>query len=107
MGVCMDSCHINDAGYDVVNNFDGIVEEFDRIVGLDRLKAFHLNDSKNEQGSNKDRHEKIGQGTLGLDAIVRIICHPRLTAVPFNLETPNEIEGYAEEIALLRGIREP
>jgi deoxyribonuclease-4 len=102
IGVCMDSCHMHDAGYDVVNDLDGVLEEFDRLVGLDRVKAFHLNDSMNPFASGKDRHAKLGEGTLGLDAIVRIVNHPKLRALPFNLETPNELDGYAREIDLLR-----
>jgi deoxyribonuclease-4 len=104
-GVCLDTCHIHDAGYDVVGDLDGVLETFDREIGLDRLCAIHLNDSKNAQASHKDRHEKIGAGMLGLDAITRVICHPRLANLSFFLETPNEIEGYAEEIRLLRSIR--
>ncbi|NDL68026.1 deoxyribonuclease IV [Anaerotalea alkaliphila] len=102
MGICLDTCHVYDAGYDIVNDLDGVLEDFDRILGLDRLKAIHLNDSKNPLGSHKDRHEKIGEGSLGLDAIARIINHPRLRGLPFYLETPNEVAGYAGEIALLR-----
>ncbi|CAB1246556.1 deoxyribonuclease IV [Clostridium sp. MT-14] len=102
MGVCLDTCHVYDAGYDVVNNLDGIIDEFDRIIGLDKLKAIHLNDSKNSFSSHKDRHEKIGQGFIGKEAIVRIINHPRLCHLPFFLETPNELPGYAREIKMLR-----
>ena len=105
LGVCFDTCHTNDAGYDVVNDLDGVLAEFDRIVGLYRLKAIPLNDSKNPFGSHKDRHEKIGQGTLGLEAVTRVITHPLLRDLPFYLETPNEVDGYAEEIRLLRQIR--
>ena len=103
LGVCLDTCHVSDGGYDVVNHLDDVLEAFDRVIGLDRLCAIHLNDSKNPMGSRKDRHEKIGEGSLGLDAIVRIINHPQLRTLPFYLETPNEIDGYAREIALLRG----
>ena len=103
LGVCLDTCHVSDGGYDVVNHLDDVLEAFDRVIGLDRLCAIHLNDSKNPMGSRKDRHEKIGEGSLGLDAIVRIINHPQLHTLPFYLETPNEIDGYAREIALLRG----
>ena len=103
LGVCLDTCHVSDGGYDVVNHLDDVLEAFDRIIGLDRLCAIHLNDSKNPMGSRKDRHEKIGEGSLGLDAIVRIINHPQLRTLQFYLETPNEIDGYAREIALLRG----
>lgn len=102
MGVCLDTCHINDAGYDVVNDLDGVIEAFDRIVGLDRLKAIHLNDSMNPLGARKDRHACIGAGHLGLEAITRIINHPSLRHLPFFLETPNELPGYKDEIALLR-----
>ncbi|WP_291651230.1 deoxyribonuclease IV [Clostridium sp.] len=102
MGVCLDTCHIYDAGYDIVNDLDGVLEEFDRVIGLDRLKAIHLNDSKNPFKSHKDRHEKIGEGSLGLEAITRIINHPKLKHLPFFLETPNELDGYAKEIELLR-----
>lgn len=102
MGVCLDTCHIYDAGYDIVNDLDKVLEEFDAVIGLDRLKAIHLNDSKNPFKSHKDRHEKIGEGFLGLEAITRIINHPKLKHLPFFLETPNELDGYAKEIELLR-----
>lgn len=102
IGVCLDTCHVNDAGYDIVNNLDGVLEEFDKIIGIDKLKAIHINDSKNEIGAHKDRHEKIGEGTMGVEAFERIINHPKLKDLPFFLETPNEIEGYEEEIKLLR-----
>ena len=102
MGVCLDTCHVYDAGYDIVNNLDHVLEEFDRVIGLGHLKAIHINDSKNPFESHKDRHEKIGQGSLGLDAFVRIINHPKLRGLPFYLETPNELDGYAAEISLLR-----
>jgi len=102
LGVCLDTCHVYDAGYDIVNDLDGVLDEFDRVIGLDRLKAIHLNDSKNPFASHKDRHEKIGEGALGLDAMVRIINHPKLRHLPFYLETPNELNGYAAEIKLLR-----
>ena len=102
MGVCLDTCHIYDAGYDIVNDLDGVLEEFDIIIGLNRLKAIHLNDSKNPFKSHKDRHEKIGEGSLGLEAITRIINHPKIKHLPFFLETPNELDGYAKEIELLR-----
>lgn len=104
MGVCLDTCHIHEGGYDVVDNLDEVVAEFDRIVGLDRLHAIHLNDSKNPRGAHKDRHEKIGEGHIGLEAIGRIINHEAFKALPFYLETPNELEGYAKEIALLRSM---
>lgn len=102
LGVCLDTCHVWDAGYDVVNNFDGVLEEFDRIIGLSRLKAIHLNDSLNPLGAHKDRHAKIGEGYIGADAIIRIINNPHLKGLPFILETPNDIEGYAKEIDFLR-----
>jgi len=102
LGVCLDTCHVFDGGYDIVNRLDDVLDEFDRVVGLDRLKAIHLNDSKNALGSKKDRHEKIGGGSIGLDAIVRVINHEALRRLPFYLETPNELDGYAAEIALLR-----
>lgn len=105
MGVCLDTCHISDAGYDIVNDLDGVLTEFDRIVGLDRLKAIHVNDSMNPCGAHKDRHEKIGQGFLGTEAFGRIINHPALRDLPFLLETPNELPGYAAEIALLKSLR--
>lgn len=104
MGICLDTCHIYDGGYDIVNDLDGVLEEFDKIIGLDRLYAIHLNDSKNPFGSHKDRHEKIGKGSIGLEAITRIINHPELKNLPFFLETPNELPGYAEEISLLKGL---
>ncbi len=102
LGVCLDTCHVYDAGYDIVSDLDGVLQRFDEVIGLGRLRAIHLNDSKNPFASHKDRHEKIGQGSIGLDAFVRIINHPRLCHLPFYLETPNEIDGYAAEIALLR-----
>ena len=102
IGVCLDTCHVNDAGYDIVNNLDGVLEEFDKVIGLDKLKAIHINDSKNEIGAHKDRHEKIGEGTIGIDAFERIINHPKLKNLPFFLETPNELDGYEKEIKLLR-----
>lgn len=102
IGVCMDTCHINDAGYDIINDLDGVLESFDKIIGLERLYAIHLNDSLNSKGSHKDRHAKIGEGSIGLKAITQIINHPKLRHLPFFLETPNDISGYAQEIALLR-----
>ena len=102
IGVCLDTCHINDAGYDIVNNLDGVIEKFDRIIGLDKLKAIHLNDSLNELGAHKDRHAKIGEGKIGIEALVKVINHPKLKHLPFFLETPNELDGYAKEIQLLR-----
>jgi deoxyribonuclease-4 len=104
LGVCLDTCHVYDAGYDIVNALDDVLEEFDRIVGLDRLHAIHINDSKNPFSSHKDRHEKIGKGSIGIEAFERIINHPKLKHLPFYLETPNELEGYAEEIKLLKGL---
>ncbi|WP_352399660.1 deoxyribonuclease IV [Anaerotignum sp.] len=105
MGVCLDTCHVFDGGYDIVGNLDGVLEEFDKVIGLERLRAIHLNDSKNPMGSHKDRHEKIGEGSLGLVGIAKIINHPKLLHLPFYLETPNELDGYGAEISLLRGIR--
>ncbi len=102
LGVCLDTCHVYDAGYDILNNLDNVLEEFDKIIGLDRLKAIHLNDSKNPFHSHKDRHEKIGEGSLGLEGISKIINHPKLRHLPFFLETPNELDGYKAEIELLR-----
>lgn len=102
MGVCLDTCHVYDGEYDIVNHLDEVLEQFDKIIGLDKLKAIHMNDSKNPFGSHKDRHEKIGEGSLGVDAFERIINHPLLRGIPIYLETPNELEGYAKEIALLR-----
>lgn len=106
MGVCLDTCHVYDAGYDIVNDLDGVLEEFDRIIGLDRLYAIHLNDSKNPFNSHKDRHEKIGEGEIGFEAIKKIINHPKLKNIPFFLETPNELDGYAKEIEMLRAAYE-
>lgn len=102
LGVCLDTCHVHDAGYDIVNDLDGVLNEFDRVIGLNRLRAIHLNDSKNISGSRKDRHERIGEGTLGADTFINIINHPKLRRLPFFLETPNELDGYAEEIRMLR-----
>ena len=104
LGVCLDTCHVNDAGYDIVNDLDGVLEEFDKIIGLDRLKAIHINDSKNPLGAHKDRHEKIGDGYLGVDFFEKIINHPKLKDLPFFLETPNELDGYEREIKLLKGL---
>lgn len=102
LGICLDTCHVYDAGYDIVGDLDGVLARFDAVLGLKRLKAIHLNDSKNPFASHKDRHEKIGQGSLGLEALTRIVRHPLLRHLPFYLETPNELDGYAAEIALLR-----
>ena len=106
MGVCLDTCHVSDAGYDVAGDLDGVLTEFDRVIGLHRLKALHLNDSLNPVGAHKDRHARIGEGTLGTEAFRRIVNHPALRALPMLLETPNELPGYAAEIALLRGFEE-
>lgn len=102
LGVCFDTCHVWDGGYDIVNDLDGVLGEFDRIIGLDRLKAIHLNDSMNSLGAHKDRHAKIGEGHIGADALIRVINHPKLRGLPVILETPNDIEGYAREIKFLR-----
>ena len=104
IGVCFDTCHIYDAGYDIKERLDSVLEEFDRVIGLQKLHAVHLNDSKNPIGSHKDRHEKIGEGALGLEAFGRIIRHPALRGLPFYLETPNELPGYQKEIETLRGL---
>ncbi len=104
MGICMDTCHIYDAGYNIVADLDGVLNEFDRIIGLTRLKAIHLNDSKNPFKSHKDRHETIGNGTLGLETLTQVINHPKLRTLPFYLETPNELAGYAKEIKLLKSL---
>ena len=104
IGVCLDTCHIFDGGYDIVNNLDNVLDEFDDVIGLDKLCAIHLNDSKNILGSHKDRHEKIGLGNIGLDAIGNIINHEKLKNLPFFLETPNELDGYSKEISLLKSI---
>lgn len=102
MGVCLDTCHVYDAGYDIVNDLDGVLDSFNKIIGIEKLKAIHLNDSMNPMGSHKDRHQKIGEGNIGLEAISRIINHPKLKKLPFYLETPNELSGYAKEIELLK-----
>ena len=102
LGVCLDTCHVHDGGYDIVNDLDGVLAEFDRVIGLHRLKAMHINDSLNPRGAAKDRHAVIGGGHIGLEAMVRIVTHPVLRALPMVLETPNELDGYAAEIALLR-----
>ena len=104
MGVCLDTCHVYDGGYDIVNHLDDVLEEFERIIGLKWIKAIHLNDSKNPFASHKDRHEKIGQGSIGIEAMERIINHPQLKHLPFFLETPNELPGYQKEIEILRGL---
>ena len=105
LGVCLDTCHVFDGGYDIREHLDEVLEEFDRIIGLDKLCAIHLNDSKNVLGSHKDRHECLGAGNLTMDAIIRIINHPALRDLPFYLETPNDLEGYAREIAMLKAAR--
>ncbi|GKG91315.1 putative endonuclease 4 [Gordonibacter pamelaeae] len=107
VGVCLDTCHVWDAGYDIAGDLDGVVEEFDRVIGLDRLRAIHFNDSQNARGSRKDRHARIGEGQIGLEALAAVTNHPKLRDLPFYLETPNpELSGFAEEIALLRAARE-
>lgn len=105
MGVCLDTCHVWDAGYDIVGDLDGVLAEFDRVIGLERLRAVHINDSMNPRGARKDRHAKIGEGHIGWDAFERIINHPSLRGLPFILETPNDDAGWAKEIADLRGVR--
>lgn len=102
VGVCLDTCHVWDAGYDIVNDLDGVLSEFDRVIGLEKLKAVHFNDSMNTLGSHKDRHQKIGEGEIGFDAMKRVVKHPILAGKPFILETPNDDEGYAKEIALVK-----
>ena len=106
IGVCLDTCHLWEAGYDIKNNLDSVLDDFDKTVGLEKLYAIHLNDSKNELGASKDRNEKIGEGNIGLDAIIRIINHEKLRNLPFNLETPNELDGYEKEIYLLKNARQ-
>ena len=103
IGVCFDTCHVWDAGYDIVDDFDGVLRHFDDIIGLDRLRAVHFNDSKNARGSHKDRHEKLGQGFIGMEALKRIALHPALQGLPFILETPNDDDGYVAEIAMVKG----
>ena len=102
IGVWLDTCHVWDGGYDIVNDLDGVLDAFDHIIGLDNLKAVHLNDSLNDLGSHKDRHARIGEGKIGLDALIRVICHPKLKEIPYILETPNDDEGWTKEISLLR-----
>ena len=102
MGVCLDTCHVYDAGYDIVNHLDQVLEEFDAVIGLERLKAIHMNDSKNPFASHKDRHEKIGEGLLGKETFRQMVNHPLLAGIPIYLETPNELDGYAREIQMLR-----
>lgn len=105
LGVCMDTCHVSDAGYDIAGNLDGVLTEFDRVIGLEKLRAVHVNDSMNPLGAHKDRHARIGEGYLGAEALGRVVRHPALAGLPFVLETPNELEGYAQEIALLKELR--
>lgn len=102
LGVCLDTCHVFDGGYDIIDDLDGVLEQFDKVIGLKRLKAIHLNDSKNPMGSHKDRHEVLGAGFIGLEALTRVVNHKALKNLPFYLETPNELPGYAKEIALMR-----
>lgn len=104
LGVCLDTCHVWDGGYDIAGDLNGVLEEFDRVIGISRLKAVHLNDSMNERGARKDRHAKIGKGKIGLDAFAAIVNHPKLRDLPFYLETPCDLQGYKEEIALLKGL---
>lgn len=105
LGVCLDTCHVSDGGYDIVNDLDGVLEQFDKIIGIDRLKALHLNDSKNPLGAHKDRHEKIGEGFIGVDTFERIVNNKYLKDLPMFLETPNELDGYAKEIAFLKSLQ--
>lgn len=102
LGVCLDTCHVFDGGYDIVDHLDDVLADFDKAIGLNRLRAIHLNDSKNPMGSHKDRHEVLGGGFIGLDALLRVVNHPKLKNLPFYLETPNELPGYAKEIAIVR-----
>jgi deoxyribonuclease-4 len=104
IGVCLDTCHVYSAGYDIVNDLDGVLAQFDRTVGLQRLKAVHLNDSMTPFDSRNDRHALLGKGSIGLDALVRVVNHPALKHLPFLLETPNELDGYAKEIGILRAL---
>lgn len=105
LGVCMDTCHVSDAGYDIAGDLDGVLTEFDKVIGLGRLRAVHVNDSMNPPGAHKDRHARIGEGYLGAEALGRVVRHPALAGLPFVLETPNDLEGYAREIALLKELR--
>lgn len=102
IGICLDTCHIHEGGYDIINDLDNVLQEFDKIIGLNKLKAIHLNDSMNKSGAHKDRHQKIGLGEIGLEAIKKIINHPKLKDLPFILETPNDLDGYEKEIKLLQ-----
>ena len=102
IGVCLDTCHVHDAGYDIVNDLDGVLTQFDNIIGLSRLKALHINDSKNPLASHKDRHARLSEGEMGLEALIRVVLHPALQGLPMILETPNELDGYEREIRLLK-----
>ena len=102
IGVCLDTCHVSDGGYDITNDLDGVLDEFDKVIGLERLYALHINDSLNPLGAHKDRHAKIGEGTLGTETIANVINHPKLKGLPCILETPNELDGYAHEILMLK-----
>ena len=104
MGVCLDTCHVYDGGYDIVENLDGVLEEFDNSIGLDRLYAIHINDRLNPMGCHKDSHTRIGEGSIGIETMERVINHPSLRHLPFILETPNELPGHQEEIRLLRSL---
>lgn len=104
LGICLDTCHVSDGGYDIINDLDGVLEEFDRIIGIERLKALHLNDSKNPANAHKDRHEKIGDGFIGVATFEKIVNNEYLKDLPMLLETPNELEGYAREISLLKSL---
>ncbi len=105
IGVCLDTCHVSDAGYDIAGDLDGVLDEFDRVIGLERLKALHINDSQNPVGAHKDRHAKIGEGCIGYEAIARVVNHPKLKGLPCILETPNQLPGYAREIEMLKESR--
>jgi deoxyribonuclease IV len=105
VGICLDTCHVWDGGYDIVHDLDGVLQEFDDVLGLEKLKAIHLNDSKNPLGAAKDRHEKLGQGMIGLPALKNVVNHPALRKLPFILEPPNDLDGYAEEIRIMREAR--
>ncbi len=104
LGVCLDTCHVWDAGYDIADDLDGVLAEFDRVIGLTRLRCIHLNDSLNPRTSRKDRHARIGEGKIGFEALARVVSHPALRSLPFFLETPNELDGYAREIAMMRAV---
>ncbi|MBP3925997.1 MAG: deoxyribonuclease IV, partial [Clostridium sp.] len=106
LGICQDTCHVWDAGYDIAGDLDGVLHEFDRVIGLHRLRAIHLNDSLHPLGDGKDRHARIGEGCIGFEALARVVCHPKLRNLPFYLETPNDLDGYAAEIARMREVWE-